>query len=534
MQHTLVQCYQTLRAGQHLDQQILAYLQEQEVASFQLASLAVQLIQGEITADELKILAHIFETFPQIASYVNIAFPENKWVQELTTSDHPVDESLSYILQNTSRERSIGSDSIKTAIDKFTSDQICLDFMATWLMTICFRGLSTEDLETMTFAMRDTGKIYDYRNLPNNEHTKIIRRYPTGALSEKTALILPSLLSAVSDQYPIASPFLVARSLGFTGGTWDKLKAIPNFVFPQPGDESIAVMNQCSVAMSVTLGDFNPADRKMYQFRSITGTIESHELIIASIASKMLALPADHLLMDVRYGDGAFIATYEDAQRLGTDLSQLISKGGVPCTFHLTDTAQPNGCAIGNALEVLEALAVMNKDFESKWDIRSINEQRDIILGFFELLMNYSFGESKEYWRTLGEQLFEQGKVFESFLNILQAHKVDSDTIEQIKINPSNVIGPKTTPVQIAAKTVGTLRRIDQKKLGNIINFHLGGGGNDFVGEFTPNAGVILTKRLGDTIVEGEPLCFLHQSEQNTITEQSKIYEELVSCFEIR
>lgn len=532
MQHILVQSYQTLRSGRQLDRSVLGHVQKETVASFQLASLTVQLIQRDLTVDEADLVQYILSHHPKIAAYVHAAFPQNPWIQQHSQNRVEIESELTFILQNTSREKSLGPTLIKNLIQRLTADQLCLDFLATWLMTVCVRGLSPEDMESLTFAMRDSGQIYDYRNRSDLKNAKIIRRYPTGALSEKTALILPSLLAAVSDRYPIASPFIVARSLGYTGGTWDKLKSIPGFVFPHPGDESVSVMKDCSVAMSVTIGDFNPADRKLYQFRSTTGTIECHELLVSSIASKMLALPADHLLMDVRYGEGAFVTTKEGGQRLGDDLARLISKGGSPCTFSLTDTAQPNGCAIGNALEVLEAIAVMNHRFAAGWDARWIEEQREIVLGFFELLMDFSFHAEKQNWRELGRKLLSEGQVFESFLKVLRAHKVDAATIEGIRTNPSQIIGPAIQPVSIVSKASGILRRIDQKKLGNIVNFHLGGGGNDFVGQFTANAGVILRKRLGDAIHTGETLCLMYQPQSDTNT-GLKITEELASCFEI-
>jgi thymidine phosphorylase len=323
------------------------------------------------------------------------------------------------------------------------------------------------------------------------------------------ALILPALISSVRNEFPIFSPFLVARSLGFTGGTWDKLKAIPGFTFPDPGPQAIKALKQCGIAMSVTKEKLCPADRKMYQFRSMTGTIESPELIIASIASKQLALPADHLLMDVRYGEGAFLPTYVEAEKLAISLSNFIYEGGVPCSYHLTNSSEPNGMAIGNAYEVLEAIAVMNREFESTWDLRAIKEQKELVITFVEILMSNAFPEENIDWKRLANKQFDEGKVFQSFLNILEAHQVSKDVLRKLQTNPKDVLGVKTKQIVIRSRRAGMLKKIDQKKLGGLINFELGGGGNDYAGVFTPHAGLILGKRIGDRINYQDMLCSL-------------------------
>lgn len=520
---SIIQAYQLLREHKNLPAELLQTLESSQISSYQRASLAMQLMHAKRSVVEEKILETIFAAHPKIKTLVQAA-------DTLVFNDRQ-----SVILFHTDSSKTIGKENIDWMIQEFTADRLDLDFFAIWLMTVCLRGLSVMDLEMLTQAMLMSGKIYDYRNLPELKSTQIVRRYPTGALSEKAALILPSMLAAAAVEFPLASPFIVARSLGYTGGTWDKLKSIPGFTFPHPGDQSIEVMRECGVAMSVTIGDFNPADRKMYQFRSATGTIECHDLISSSIASKMLALPADHLLLDVRYGSGAFIEKYEKAQKMGAEIQRLIQAGGTPCTYLLTGTEQPSGSAVGNALEVLESIAIMNSQFSEGWDPRALEEQKNTVLDFFSHMMAFSFSGSEHEWKSYGLKLLSSGKVYQHFLKILKAHKVKDSTLQLLQENPRLVIGERMQKISLkvtsstSLNSKGKLLRINQKKLGNIINFQMGGGGNDFSGDFNPNAGVVLRKRIGDEVIFDDVICEMYSENIQSI---AKLEADILSCFE--
>ncbi|MBK8624647.1 MAG: hypothetical protein IPN86_03410 [Saprospiraceae bacterium] len=174
------------------------------------------------------------------------------------------------------------------------------------LNLIKFKGLSLKNVSLLSLKMAESGCIYDYRKNSELNYKHVLRRYPTGAVSEKIALIMPSLLKCLSNSYKFVSPFLVAKALGFTGGTWDKLSSIPNFKFPKSGNQSISILKKEHVCMTVAQGDYAPSDTFLYQLRSITNTVDSLPLIISSIASKQIANPVDTLLLDIRYGKNAF------------------------------------------------------------------------------------------------------------------------------------------------------------------------------------------------------------------------------------
>lgn len=354
----------------------------------------------------------------------------------------------------------------------------------------------------------------------------LVRRYPTGALSEKAALILPSLIAAASQEFKVASPFLVARSLGFTGGTWDKLSAIPGFRFPLPGEETVDILKCCGVAMTVTHGNLNPADRMMYQLRSVTGTIESEELIVASIASKQLAVPAHRLLIDIRYGYGAFLSERESAQSLALRLQQTINSGGVPTLCHFTDTPQPGGASIGNALEVAEAICVLGGGDGEWWDSRWIYEQKALVLEFFCKLMSSEFPEHPvRAWANLAGKWLSDGTALEAFQRILETHGVTSILINQLFEDPFAALKIPSSPQVVRAVTKGVLSHIDQRGIGNFVNVTLGGGGNSYSGDFHSSTGIILAKRLGDPVLRDDPLCFVF-SPNGPIDEQIRKVRE--------
>ena len=432
-------------------------------------------------------------------------------------------------------QQPIGNNNIQEIIKRLLDDSLDLDFLAVWLMLVGYFSLLSDDLNHFILALRDSGDTYDYRDSPELENAKVIRRYPTGALSEKMSLIMPSIMAAAADTYSIVSPFLVGRALSFTGGTWDKFKAIPNFQFPLPGEESIQAMQNCKIAMSVTNGNYNPADRHLYQFRSVTGTVPSIDLIVASIASKMLACPADHLLMDIRYGDGAFMTTEERAEELGNSLAKVLNNNGAPCSFLTISTEQPNGCAIGHCFEVIEAIAIMTGKYDEIWDKEALQTQKDLVLKFFANLMHTQYQDKDlHYWHQLGLELFENGQVFKSFLHLLKHHSVDEETIKGICTDPWSTLAPRTAPIYINAKDSGVLKEIKQKQLGNLVNFKFGAGANEFAGEFSTRAGVVLQKRLKHRVEKNETLCqvFFNKSMLDTL-DKEEIISEFQDCFVI-
>ncbi len=533
--------YEKLHRGGCLNQEENEFIRQGCVKSHQRASLCVLLLESPFTEIHQNLVVFILTTHSSIAVYLERAYPDHQYVLSWKSRrmlgsivGQSVDPILLQILTNTCSSSTIGRENIEYMVREFLRPNAPAEFMAIWMMTVCVKGLSWNDTLILTEVMRDTGRVYDYRGLPELESRRLIRRYPTGALSEKTALILPSLLGAFSDEYMIASPFLVAKSLSFTGGTWDKLSSIPGFKFPEPGDETIATLKACRVAMSVTNSDVDPADREMYQLRSVTGTVESKELATASVASKQLAIPPHRLLLDLRYGEGAFFSEAQ-VKSLGDGVSKILDSAGVKCASTMTGTSQPNGMAIGNALEVCEAISLMSgNDPHTLWNSAALIEQKKLVLQFFAILMHQEFPSIPEMeWIERATSKFNKGEVLRWFHRILLNHHVSKDTADRVCQEPTTLLNTALPPRSIHGLRNGVITGINQRKLGEIVNWELRGGGNSYSVPLSTQGGILLKKRIGNTVKSGELLCHLYADREREEEELQKIEENIRDCFEL-
>jgi thymidine phosphorylase len=525
--NAIVRCLDKLNLRTSLTSEDVSLLAGHSAASVVKAAVLARLVHRPRTVTETELMRELAAGLPDVAAVLLSAFPKACAGHFSSTVD-PAPLVIRVVRADWPDSSARRLD-LKAFLQGFVRETLSSVHVAAWLGTVVERGLSPECLHDLTHAMKDSGRTYDYRAVPKLRGRKLVRRYPTGGLSEKTALILPSVLVKAFTRYPVASNFLVARSLGFTGGTWDKLSAIPGFRFPSPGEEGLDAMERCGVAMTVTHGDLNPADRKLYQMRSVTGTIESYELIVASIASKQLAVPADHLLLDVRYGDGAFLRSMAEARRCADGMIDIITAGGVACSAHLTDTPQPNGMGIGNALEVAEAIATMRFGAPVSWDPRALHEQRELVLTFYGLLMSRAFGtDTIDAWVEEARGWFESGEIARAFEALLSAHAVERATIAAIIHDPLTALGIVGNGIPILAERSGSLAGIDQRQLGHLVNFGLGAGGNEYGTEFSARSGVRLNVRKGDRVEAGQPLGWVFA---NPGSLSSELTASMKECF---
>jgi len=370
-------------------------------------------------------------------------------------------------------------------------------------------GLSKEDIEKLSVEMANSGRIFDYRDSNNLSDKLLLRRYPTGGVSEKTALIMPSLLKSLSHKFKIASPFLVAKTLSFTGGTWDKLSCIPGFKFPFAGEESLRMLEKGSVCMTVTNGEYNPSDKFLYQLRSITNTVNSLPLIVSSIASKQLANPVNNLLLDIRYGENTFLKTKSKALDFFKLTKSILEKYHIHTIAEYTDSSLINGSSIGNYLEVLESISLMKN--QTEYSLYNFNEeriefQRHLVIKFTSKILASCFDFSKEEIEGICEEQFKRGEVFKSFIELLKNHGVSHDTIENIIHDKefSRINGTFSYPVM--SKRAGTIHSIRTKNIGEYVNFQLKAGTNVFNNTKNYYNGFLIEKHIGQTVKKGDRL----------------------------
>lgn len=372
-----------------------------------------------------------------------------------------------------------------------------------WLMSVTLNGLSAADTERLTSAMAQSGGTFDYRReFPSD---RFLRRYPTGALSEKVALMMPSILVGLRAEFGLnlRSPYLVARVLGHTGGTRDKLSVVPGFAMPAPGDASSEILREIGVCYTATQGGFNPADDRLYSLRSKTDTIVSMPLIVASIASKMLACPVDLMQIDVRHGAGAFFATPELARAAGDAIARACTTENMSCFYTVTDAGFPTGSSVGSAVEVAEAVVALGGGAEcTLFDSRGLDVQRLIVADFTARLVSELFDLDKGRiyrWICAG---FRSSGFASPFQDVLRAHGVASDDAKRLWEDPLSILAD-LEPVPIYPERDGRLQSIDQEAIGRAIN------------TTGASMSLVLHARAGDRVFQDSPIASIYAPPQS-------------------
>lgn len=255
------------------------------------------------------------------------------------------------IINKTKRRMQLNSEEIRWLVDNFTNGSIPDYQMSAWLMAVCLNGLTEKETVSLTMAMRDSGEILDFSGINGITADK----HSTGGVGDKTSLIICPIVAACGLKVPKMS----GRGLGHTGGTIDKLESIPGYRTELSHEEFIDVVEKSGFSIVSQSGSLCPADKKMYALRNASGTVDSIPLICSSIMSKKLAMNADCILLDVKYGSGAFMKTKDEAQTLASLMEKVGKAAGKNCRAIVTDMNSPLGRCIGNALEIKEAVRIL-------------------------------------------------------------------------------------------------------------------------------------------------------------------------------
>src|SRR3954466_9632124 len=245
----------------------------------------------------------------------------------------------------------LSGEEITLLVGDFTAGKIPDYQMSAWAMAVFFRGMTAEETRHLTHAMMNSGRVLKY---PENSPPKV-DKHSTGGIGDKTSLVLAPLLACDESWVPMIS----GRGLGITGGTLDKLESIPGFNIHIDERRAQAQLKSIGVFMIGQSADLCPADKKLYALRDVTGTVPSQALIVASIMSKKLAESLNRLVLDVKFGSGAFMKTKKEAQQLATAMTEVGSLMGVEMSHLLSAMDEPLGRTVGNALEVTECVEVL-------------------------------------------------------------------------------------------------------------------------------------------------------------------------------
>lgn len=385
----------------------------------------------------------------------------------------------------------LDKEEIEFFIKEYTAGTIP-DYQASaFLMAIYFQGMSPEEQADLTMAMVQSG---DQIDLSAIEGIKV-DKHSTGGVGDTTTLILAPLVAACG--VPVAK--MSGRGLGHTGGTLDKLESIKGFHIELPEDQFVAQVNRLKLAVIGQSGNLTPADKKMYALRDVTATVDSIPLIASSIMSKKIAAGADSIVLDVKTGDGAFMKTIEDARALAKAMVSIGQQVGRKTMAVISDMSQPLGFAIGNALEVKEAIETLKGNGPK--DLTELC----LVLGS-NMLIAGNKADTVEEAREMLEKAIADRSALRLFGDMIEAQGGDA----KVLVSP-DLLPTATYQIEVPATKAGTITKMEADELG-VAAMLLGAGRATKDDVIDLAVGIVLQKKVGDRVEIGEPLAIIHSN----------------------
>jgi pyrimidine-nucleoside phosphorylase len=382
---------------------------------------------------------------------------------------------------------------IEFLVRGYTAGRIPDYQVSAWLMAALLKGLTRAETAALTDAMLHSGETLDFSDLPAAK----IDKHSTGGVGDKTSLILAPLVAAAGLYVPMIS----GRGLGHTGGTLDKLEAIPGFNVKISLKRFREILRTCGCAMIGQTGEIAPADRLFYSLRDVTGTVESPFLICASIMSKKLAEGIDGLVLDVKTGSGAFMKTDQEAGFLAELMVETGQRMGKRVVALLTDMDQPLGQKVGNALEVEEVIDVLNGTGPE--DLRELCLE----LAAWMIHLGVQAGTIGDA-RKLAVEVIRSGEAFKKFRELVKLQGGDAAAID----DPSKLPRARFS-MDVTSPSSGCVATIQSEDVGTACVI-LGGGREKKEDSVDPAVGIVLHKKVGDPVEFGESLCTLHYNSE--------------------
>jgi pyrimidine-nucleoside phosphorylase len=392
----------------------------------------------------------------------------------------------------------LSKEEIEFLIEGFTSGEIADYQMSAWAMAVFFKGMTAVETQHLTTAMMESGSVLEY---PQGSPPKV-DKHSTGGIGDKTSLILAPLLACDENWVPMIS----GRGLGITGGTLDKLESIPGFNIHIDERRALAQLKSIGVFMIGQSADICPADKKLYALRDVTGTVPSQALIVASIMSKKLAENLDRLVLDVKFGSGAFMKTRQEAQQLAASMTEVGNLMGVKVTHLLSPMDEPLGRTVGNALEVTECVEVLQG-----------GGPPDVV----KLVLDLSEQVSTAKRAQLATWL-KDGTAWRKFISLVYAQDGDASSLEKLgEAHRAPVIHP------FVAKSAGKVTKMDAETIGRA-SLLLGGGRQTADDAIDFAVGLSGIRKIGEQVEKDEPLFVIHARNDQTLRSALPLLEHAV------
>ncbi|MGP1908311.1 pyrimidine-nucleoside phosphorylase [Metabacillus sp. JX24] len=402
--------------------------------------------------------------------------------------------------------KELTKEEISFIIKGYTNGDIPDYQMSALTMAIFFKGMTKEERANLTMEMVHSGDTIDLSKIEGIK----VDKHSTGGVGDTTTLVLGPLVAAVG--VPVAK--MSGRGLGHTGGTIDKLEAVPGFHVEIENEEFIKLVNQNKIAVIGQSGNLTPADKKLYALRDVTATVDSIPLIASSIMSKKIAAGADAIVLDVKTGAGAFMKDLDDARELAQAMVEIGNAVGRKTMAVISDMSQPLGYAIGNALEIKEAIDTLKG--EGPEDLHELC----LTLGSYMVFLAEK-ASSLEEARSMLEEVIQNGKALETLKVFLEAQGGDGSVVD----DPSKMPQAKFK-VELEAKEDGYVSEIVADSVG-VAAMWLGAGRATKESEIDLAVGLMLNKKIGEAVKKGDSLVTIYSNQEDVEQVKAKLYESI-------
>ncbi|MBO0430273.1 pyrimidine-nucleoside phosphorylase [Vagococcus fluvialis] len=400
----------------------------------------------------------------------------------------------------------LSEEEINFIVSGYTSGDITDYQMSALLMSIYFEDMTDEEITCLTMAMSHSGDVIDLSEIDGIK----VDKHSTGGVGDTTTIVLAPLVASVG----AAVAKMSGRGLGHTGGTIDKLEAIPGFQVEIPNDDFIRLVNESFVAVTGQSGDLAPADKKIYALRDVTATVDSIPLISSSIMSKKIASGADAIVLDVTTGDGAFMKSLEDAERLAHTMVRIGKLANRQTMAIISDMSQPLGNAIGNANEIVEAIdALKGEGPEDLMEMVYTLGSQMVVLA--------KKAETLEEARQMLEENIKNGKATEKFKEMIRNQGGDDSIVD----HPEKLPQAKYV-FEVPAKESGVVSKMVADQIG-IAAMMLGAGRRTKEETIDYAVGLYLNKKVGDVVKEGESLVTIYANREDVEDVKQVLYENI-------
>lgn len=401
----------------------------------------------------------------------------------------------------------LSTDEIKYIVSGFTDGSIPDYQMSAFCMAVYFCGMTDRETSDLTMAMAESGDTVDlsaFGNLSCDKHS-------SGGVGDKTTLIVAPIVASLGGIVAKMS----GRGLGHTGGTVDKLESIPGYKTELTPDEFMSISQKCGLCVCGQSGNLAPADKKLYALRDVTATVDSIPLIVSSIMSKKIAAGSKNIMLDVKCGSGAFMKTKEDAKKLAEGMVTIGKMCGRNTKALITNMDVPLGFAVGNSLEVIEAIDVLK--CKTRGDIREVSVA--LASGLVASLKNISTDEAKK----LCEKVLDDGTAFMKFKEWISSQGGNADFADNTDLFPKAKF-----EYQIKSAYDGYISHMDAEKIG-LSSCELGAGRKTKTDVIDLSAGLVLSKKTGDSVKSGDVIATLYTNDESKLSRAEEIF---LSCLE--